>query len=65
MVVETKDKTTDHPIVDHVSAALPAVRRALGILGFRAIPERFDAGSEKIEPIRAKGSGQSPKELPG
>jgi capsular polysaccharide transport system permease protein len=58
MVVETKDKTTDHPIVDHVSAALPAVRRALGILGFRAIPERFDAGSEKIEPIRAKGSGQ-------
>jgi capsular polysaccharide transport system permease protein len=50
MILETKDKTKDRPIVDHVSLALPSVRHALRLLRVDAVPERIDTGRRKSEP---------------
>jgi capsular polysaccharide transport system permease protein len=50
MPVETKDKTTDRPIVPHVTAAFPAIRQALRIIRLRPDSNKSSAAPQKNEP---------------
>jgi capsular polysaccharide transport system permease protein len=53
MVVERKYKTTDRPIVHHVSAAFPTIQRAFRILRFGPVVHRPDAQPERVKPLGA------------